>query len=89
MKTLLIAFLALLGVNFIAPEAQARDRDRGRYYNSHRHNNGYYSTRVYRTYPRYYRPYRSVYYSNYYPGYYNYYPRTYYTRPNVVLSFGF
>jgi len=86
MKTILFAFLALIGATFIAPEAQARDRDRGRYYNGDRYQNRYYSTRVYRTYPRYYTPYRSTYYSSY-PRYY--YPRTYYRQPNVVLSFGF
>ena len=88
MKTILIALLALLGATFIAPEAQARDHHNGRhYYNG---GNRYYSTQVYRTYPRYYQPYRSVYYSSYNPGYYNYYPRPYYySRPNVVLSFGF
>ena len=89
MKTILFAFLALLGATFIAPEAQARDRDHGRYYHNGRHyNQRYYTTRTYRAYPRYYAPYRSLYYSSY-PGYYNYYPRTYYRQPNVVLSFGF
>lgn len=88
MKTLLFAFLALLGATFIAPEAQARDRDRGRYYyNGGKHYNRHYTSRSYRTYPRYYhRPYRSYYYSSY-PRYY--YPRTYYRQPSVVLSFGF
>ena len=92
MKTLLFAFLALIGVTMFAPQAQARDRHHSRHHHHHHYDSGrsYYRSypRYYTSYPRYYTPYRSYYYSSY-PGYY--YPRSHYyhRRPGVVLSFGF
>jgi hypothetical protein len=87
MKTLLIAFLALIGMSFIAPDAEARSRDRYRYKSGK-----YYSSSSYRHYPRYYyRSPRRYYYHRpvrYYYRDYSY-PRYYYREPGVTLRFNF
>jgi hypothetical protein len=81
MKNLLIAFLTLLGMSFIAPDAEARNRDH------HRHGS-HYTSYSYHHYPRHYYGYRRHYYrpARYY--YYDdYYPRYYYRRPAVSVRF--
>lgn len=98
MRYLLLIALALSGMTFLAPKAEARGYRDYHYRGHHSHHHRYYPSRrvVYRSH--YYRPsyYRTGYYGGYYArpyygGYYdNCYPayRSYY-RPRFAISFGF
>ena len=87
MKTLLIAFLTLLGMSVIAPKAEAGDRYRNGYGYGYR---TYYPSYGYRNYPRYrYYGYAPRYY--YWPSRYYYNGRCYprYGEPSLTVRFGY